>query len=73
MPLDTEILTSAFFVLLRLRVLLFGEIKRYKSPIRIRIDNPEEVLKFEVNKAKKFFGQHAQTAKPSETLVLTNI
>ena len=25
------------FVLLRLRVLLFGEIKRYKSPIRIRI------------------------------------
>ena len=27
------------FVLLRLRVLLFGEIKRYKSPIRIRIRN----------------------------------
>ena len=27
-----------FFVLLRLRVLLFGEIKCYKSPIRIRID-----------------------------------
>ena len=26
-----------FFVLLRLRVLLFGEIKHYKSPIRIKI------------------------------------
>ena len=26
-----------FFVLSRLRVLLFGEIKRYKSPIRIRM------------------------------------
>ena len=36
MSLDTEILLTAF-VLLRLRVLLFGEIKRYKSPIRIRV------------------------------------
>ena len=36
MSLDTEILLFAF-CLLRLRGLLFGEIKRYKSPIRIRI------------------------------------
>ena len=36
MSLDTEILLTDF-CLLRLRVLLFGEIKRYKSPIRIRI------------------------------------
>ena len=34
MSLDTEILLTAF-VLLHLRRLLFGEIKRYKSPIRI--------------------------------------
>ena len=34
MSLDTEILLTAF-CLLRFRVLLFGEIKRYKSPIRI--------------------------------------
>ena len=36
MSLDTEF-CWLLFVLLRLRVLLFGEIKRYKSPIRIRI------------------------------------
>ena len=36
MSLDTEILLTAFG-LLRLRVLLFGEIKCYKSPIRIRM------------------------------------
>ena len=34
MCLDTEILLTAF-CLLRLRVLLFGEIKHYNSPIRI--------------------------------------
>ena len=34
--LSVQILLTAF-CLLRLRVLLFGEIKRYKSPIRIRI------------------------------------
>ena len=38
MSLDTEILLTVF-CLLGLRVLLFGEIKRYKSPIRIRIIN----------------------------------
>ena len=37
MSLDTEILPTAFLVLLRLTVLLYGEIKCYKSPIRIRI------------------------------------
>ena len=37
MSLDTEILSTAFLVLLRLTVLLYGEIKCYKSPIRIRI------------------------------------
>ena len=36
MSLDTEFLSTVFFlVLLRCRVLLYGEIKRYKSPIRI--------------------------------------
>ena len=35
MSLDTEF-CWLLFVLLRLRVLLFGEIKRYKSPIRIK-------------------------------------
>ena len=36
MSMDTEILLTAF-CLLRLRVILFGEIRCYKSPIRIRI------------------------------------
>ena len=46
MPLDTEILMSAFCFVAPLRVLLFGEIKRYKSPIRIRIPKgtTEEVV-----------------------------
>ena len=35
MSLDTEILSTGFLVLLRLRVLLYGEIKRYKNPIQI--------------------------------------
>ena len=37
LSLDIEIWSTAFSVLLRLRVLLYGEIKCYKSPIRIRI------------------------------------
>ena len=39
MSLDTEITAYCFLALLHLRVLLYGEIKRYKSPIRIRIEN----------------------------------
>ena len=35
--LDIKIWLTAFLVLLRLRVLLDGEIKHYKSPLRIRI------------------------------------
>ena len=32
----TEFLLTAFLVLLCLRILLYGEIKHYKSPIRIK-------------------------------------
>ena len=37
LSMDIEIWSTAFFVFLRLRVLLYGEIKCYKSPIRIRM------------------------------------
>ena len=37
LSLDTEIWSTAFLVLLCLRVLLYGEIKSYKSQIRITI------------------------------------
>ena len=37
LSMDTEIWSTVLLVLLRLRVLLYGEIKHYKSPIRIRI------------------------------------
>ena len=51
MALDTEIWPTPLMVLLCHRVLLYGEIKRYKSPIRIeritiRIQDKRDVAEF---------------------------
>ena len=38
LSLDTDIWSTAFLVLLRLTILLYGKINGYKSPIRIELE-----------------------------------